>query len=237
MRLTFVWSRPAVSMMTIGCLPEDATFMASKTTAEGSAPACCFTRAIPSVRPDLELLDGGRPEGIRRHQEHFFPLVLVGPGQFADGGRLPGAVDPDDHDDERASGWSGNRGYAAGHEDLLHGLPEDLLEEFRLGQLFSLHLFLHPLDQLVGAGGSHVGHDEGLFDVVVELLVDDLRPQDQIVHIGEEEFLRLLQAGLQLVEKSVFAVKQSHMNPVLVEGAGVALFTDDAGQARLTTEK
>jgi hypothetical protein len=209
--------------------------MASKTTAEGSAPACCFTRGDPRpVRPDLELLDGGGPERVGRHKEHILPLALRRPvRQLADGGRFPGAVHPDDHDDKGASGRRGGGRRRAGHEDLLHGFPEDLLEEFRLGQLLALHLFLHPLDQFVGKSRSDIGNDEGLLDVVVELLVDDLRPEDQVVHVGEEKLLRLLQPRLQLVEKSVFfAIEQSHRIPVPNEDAGAT-----AGKAWLTTQK
>ena len=136
----------------------------------GVGPLLVFDKGHPGpVRPDLQLLDGSGPEGIRRPQDDGLALSLQAGGQLADGGGLAHPIDADDQDDG---------GLGAGVEFIVP------LEHFRNNGLQLPHdeagvgdaLFLDLLPQLVAdvLGGihAHVPHDQQLFQLLEKLLVN-----------------------------------------------------------------
>ena len=70
-------------------------------------------RCADPLAPDLELLDGGGPEGVAGGEHHRQALLAEFLGKLADGGGLAGAVHAHHEDHEgllrrgrRSSGWA-----------------------------------------------------------------------------------------------------------------------------------
>jgi truncated hemoglobin YjbI len=97
---------------------------------------------LRALRPDLELLLGGGPEGVRGSEEHRAVVLAQLLRQLADRRRLAGAVDADDEDDMRLPRGVERQGLCHGRQDR-----GDLLGQRRADLAF-VHLALEaPLGE------------------------------------------------------------------------------------------
>src|SRR3990172_8422782 len=102
-RWNFVCSRPAVSMITTSASRASPAWIASNTTAPGSAPCRCAITSTPPRPPPPVLGRAAPPRGSGggARQHHPLPRLLVGVRQLADARRLPRPVHPHDQYDRR----------------------------------------------------------------------------------------------------------------------------------------
>ena len=127
-------------------------------------------RAGP-LRPDLQLLDRGRAEGVARRHQHAVPGVGKVLAELADGRGLTRPVDPDHKDD--VGGVAGvdlqrdfDRQQHLGdllRQRLANFLVGDFLVEAGLGEVG---------DDLRSRGCAEVGHDQRLFEFFEGIVVE-----------------------------------------------------------------
>ena len=153
-----------------------------------------------ALGPDLQLVRGGSPEGVSRHQQDLLPRVYLLLGDLADGGGLAHAVDSDDQDH---AGMGGQVQVGVSHADHAGedhpqgrlGLvrPGDVLIPYRLAELLrGLGRGLH----------THVRQDQALLQLVIEVLVQLRILGEQVVPALAEGIPGLGEALLDLIKKS-----------------------------------
>ncbi len=154
-----------------------------------------------ALGPDLQLLDGGSPEGVGSADQDLLALGFEIRRQLPDGGGLPGAVHADDKDDGRAGGE-------------LHGLvlPEhiryDLLQKpldlSRIGDAGLLDLPPQLVADVLGGNGPHIGHDKDFFQFLQKVLVDLREGVDDPLHLTHHGVFCLFEPFPDLAKKSHF---------------------------------
>ena len=122
-----------------------------------------------AVRPDLQLVDGRRAEGIRRCQQHLLAVLVQVVGKFADGGRLADAVDADDQDN---AGLGGEVERLAARKHLGDNLLERPLDGGRVANPFLLDLFAQLFTDARRGHCPDVGHNQAFFQLVEKVLVN-----------------------------------------------------------------
>ena len=122
-----------------------------------------------AVRPDLQLVDGRRAEGIRRRQQHLLAVLVQVVGKFADGGRLADAVDADDQDN---AGLGGEVERLVARKHLGDDLLERPLDGSRVAQAFFLYLFAQVFTDARRGHRPDVGHNQAFFQLVEKVLVN-----------------------------------------------------------------
>ena len=120
--------------------------------------------------PDGELVGGGGPEGVAGAEEDLLPLSLQGGGQFADGGGLAHAVDPDEEDHRGAGGEV--QALVSHCQHVLEHPAQTVPHLLLVLELLALHPALELLHRLEGGVHTHVGQDEGLLQLIVKVVVD-----------------------------------------------------------------
>jgi hypothetical protein len=138
-------------------------------------------RADP-VAPGLQLVGGGGAEGVRRAEHHGAAVGDQHPGELAAGGRLAGAVDPDDEHDGRDAALVRHRLEAA--VDVPADRGEQLLAQQRPqladgADAVDADLLAQPADQLAGGGDAHVGGDQRVLDLLPGVLVEVVARQQR----------------------------------------------------------
>ena len=124
-----------------------------------------------ALRPDGELLAGGRAEGVCGGQQHGGALVGQAVCQFANRGGLARAVDTGDHDD-RGQLRAEDERFFQGREQLGQTVNE---QGFELCRRFSLGVFglaAQIGNQGLRGGDTGVGHQQGAFQVFKQRLVN-----------------------------------------------------------------
>ncbi len=140
-----------------------AASIASNATAAGSAPAGGADEVGPgALRPDLELLLGGRAERVGGAQQDGAVVLAQLLRELADRRRLARAVDADDEDHGRL--------LAEVERPRLAEHRRDLLLE-RLAQIAELAAGLEPAHELRGRADADVAVDEGLLEPLPVLRV------------------------------------------------------------------
>ena len=173
-RLDLVCSRPAVSTMTTSLPRAAAASMASKTTADGSAPGGVGDDGhVDAARPDGELLDGRRAERVGGREQHPGAQRLEAPGELGDGRRLAGAVDAHDEDDRRRC--PARRLARPGHGLARREQGEELQLERPVPGVRSRRARARSHD-LDGELRAEVGGDERLLDLLPGLVVGPPAP-------------------------------------------------------------
>jgi hypothetical protein len=115
-----------------------------------------------ALRPDLELLVGGRAERICGGDEDRAAVLGKAVGELADRRRLAGAVDADDEYDARAVVHRERGRLAEQGRDLLHQC---------LRQVVDVTAPAEPLDEFVRRGHAHVGGDQCLLELLPRFVV------------------------------------------------------------------
>ena len=131
-----------------------------------------------ALRPYVELVDGGRTEGIRRAQYHLFALRFVHGGELADGGGLARAVHAD-HQDDR--GDRDQPHILAAVEQVGDDVFELLFDFGSLFDLFALHALFELFHHLHGGVHAHVAHHEDLFQLGIEIFFKGIERIEHIV--------------------------------------------------------
>ena len=98
------------------------------------------------------------------------PLFLKAFGELGDGRCLARSVDADDENDLRPSAFEGER-FGDGRKALLHLFGNDAAQIF-LGQFLVEPPRGEAIADARGHGGTKVGHDQRLLDLVERLVVE-----------------------------------------------------------------
>ena len=131
-----------------------------------------------ALGPDVQLVDGSRPEGIRRAEDHLFALGLIHGSHFADGGGFARAVDADDKDHRR----NGDEPHIlAAVEQVGDDALQLLFHLGRLFDLFALYAVFELLHHLHGGGDANVPHDEDLLQLHVKIVLEGIEGIEHIV--------------------------------------------------------
>ena len=118
--------------------------------------------------PDLQLLDGGGPEGVGGAQNHGLALPLQAGGQLADGGGLAHAVDANHQDD---GGLGGDVQLVVPLQHVRDNglqLPHD---KAGVGDALLLDALAQPVADKARGVHAHVAHHQQLLQLLKELLV------------------------------------------------------------------
>ena len=186
MRLLLVCRRPAVSTRTTSARRASAAWMASYTTAPGSAPGWWATTSVPlrsahtriwsmaaARKVSAAATSGVRPSSRRRCAN--LPSVVVLP--------LPLTPDHDDHAGPGVEAAGPGRGRAS-------SVSISLLSAASASSAVRDALQAHPLaqrrHQLLGHAHAGVGADEDLEEVVVEGVVEVTTQQHGVAHLLAE---------------------------------------------------
>ncbi len=119
-------------------------------------------RRVGALRPDLQLLFGGRAKRVCSAQDDRMAVLAQPLGQLADRRRLAGAVDADDEQDARVGVHVERRRFAEQIRDLFRqggGEVGDVLPPFE------------PLHERGRRGYAHVGTNQSLFETLPRGLV------------------------------------------------------------------
>ena len=150
--------------------------------------------------PDLQLIRCRRTEGIRRAQQHLFPVVLHLMGQLADGGGFAHTVDAD-HQNDAGLGGKLQLGVAHIqhlHQNVLQGLPH-LVGTF---EMLHIHLFpelLHGLHRRVHA---QIRQNQALLQVVIKIVVNAMEARKNPAQGILEALPGFGQSGLDFFKKA-----------------------------------
>ena len=123
-----------------------------------------------TAAPHLQLLDGSRPEGVGRAEEHLLAVVDVEPGQLGDVRRLACAVHAD-HEyrvrDLAVLGDGAGRNVQDSHQLLLEYV------DCAIGVRYALvpDAPLESFEELLGGAEADVGGDQQLLELLPELVV------------------------------------------------------------------
>ena len=169
----------------------------------GALP-CLDQGHLGPVCPEFQLLAGCGAEGIARRQHDPVAQILVQVGQLGDGGGLAHTVDADDQDHRGLAGDVHVVGGAHLQADQLPQRLQGLLAGF---QVICLHLvaqLIHQADRTVRA---HIGQDQLLLQVVVQIIVD-LGVGERIDNAGEKAGAGLFQTVIDFFLAE--CVKQAH---------------------------
>ena len=173
MRSSSTWSRPAVSTMTTFLPSRCASATPCFATATGSVPS--ESTATPTWPPEhAQLLDRGGPLEVGADEQHLTPLVVLEQArQLRRGGRLPGSLEPGEHDDRR---WLGRDRELAGRtaerldELLVHDLDDLLPRAQALRDLRTRRALLDPRDEALHDAHVHVGFEQREPDLARDLV-------------------------------------------------------------------
>ena len=122
-----------------------------------------------ALAPDLQLLDGGRAEGVGAADQAGHACFLGGPGDLAHRGRLARAVDAH----EKHAAGQVRKGVALGHGELRRQAPRKrLLQLAGTFESFAGGLLAQVVGDLQGHLPTHVAHHEPVLEVLPEALVD-----------------------------------------------------------------
>ena len=138
--------------------------------------------------PDLQLVGGGGPEGIRRAEEDPLALLLQPGGQLADGGGLAHAVDADEQHHRR--GMAQLQGGVPHLELFRHDVPQGVLYGVLRAQALGVRSVLQLPDDVGGGLCPHIREDQRVGQIVIEF----------IVHFFPEDIV--LPGFFQLIEKA-----------------------------------
>ena len=151
-----------------------------------------------ALAPDLELLDGGRAEGVGAADEAARAGLTGAPGELAHRGRLAGPVDADEQDAARKVG----EGVALGGGELRgETAGQRVAKLVGTGEVLARRLLAQVVGHAHGDLGAHVTHDERVLEVLPEVLVDLAAHVEDLV----DRLARALEAGPQAVEKAHYA--------------------------------
>jgi len=119
--------------------------------------------ASGALRPDGQLVDRRRAEGVGRSQKDGAPLSLQTMGEFADRGRLAGTVHPEHHQ-------AGRRRIEAQGDGIAEHVKENLAQGAQSGCLVcGVAAGSELLQDALRGGGAHVGFDQRDFQLFEEL--------------------------------------------------------------------
>jgi hypothetical protein len=153
--------------------------------------------------PDLKLLDGRRPERIRRAQQRRTALLLEAVRELSDGRGLSRPVHADHQDHRRRLGHS-RRNALAGLKDLQQMLPNEAAQFRRIVHLMAFHPLANPRQNLLGGPGAYIRGDERGFQLVEQVRVDDFLALDSVFERGNQPRARLFDAAFQFFQKGRF---------------------------------
>ena len=134
-------------------------------------------RGAGALAPDLELLDGGGPEGVAGGHHHREAALLELLGQLADGGGLAAAIDPDhQHDMRFPAGGDIQRPCrrAEDFRDILREGGPDFLVRHVLAELFLREIGDQPGRRL----DAEIGGDQDVFQLFQAGLVQPFCGED-----------------------------------------------------------
>jgi hypothetical protein len=152
-------------------------------------------------RPDAELLDGGRAEGVARRQHHLHPFGAVALRELADGGGLARAVDADH---EQREGLVS----AVDDERLRHRREQrrDVLAQRReqgvdIAQLLARDALAQTLDELFGDRHAAIRLQQPRLELFERRRVDLAAAQDR-AEAGAQRLAAARERGAQALEKT-----------------------------------
>jgi hypothetical protein len=154
-----------------------------------------------ALRPDGQLFDRRRPEGIGRPQHDLLPASLEHGRQLGDRGRLSRAVHAGHHDDGRPAGREADRVGRLGQQGLERLL--DVLEHVAHLHDAGAETRADFVDGLLGRLDAHVGLHERLEEFFEEFLID--QPSlglEEVAQIGAQQRRGLFQTLLQFIQQS-----------------------------------
>ena len=132
-----------------------------------------------ALSPDIELLDRRCAEGVRTADERPAPLGEALVGQLSHGGRLAGAVDAHE---EHADGALLEEVLLGLGEQTLDGLGQQVQDRVGVWQGLARRSVPQALHDLCRCLGAHVCEDQGLLELVPEVVVDFRAALEQDVH-------------------------------------------------------
>lgn len=140
-----------------------------------------------AVTPGGKLFCSGSAEGVGGAQQDVLVFSDENSGHLADGGGLAYAVDTDNHDDARAVRVRFRQVAAvqARVDQLEQFLAEHGLDAGRVLAAFNLHSFAQRVDKLKGRFGTQVCHQQVLFNLFPDILVNRVLAEQGQQALGE----------------------------------------------------
>jgi hypothetical protein len=150
----------------------------------------------------LQLLDGGRPEGVACGEHDRQALVLEAPGQLADGGGLAGAVDADHQNHERPVlrvdiEWLFHR-----REDVHERAPEPIAQRLDVLEFLASEALLQVFDDSSRRVDADVGHHEQRFEFLERVFVD-LAARREVGEVVGQPAVAPVKACTQALDESL----------------------------------
>ncbi|MNT57352.1 hypothetical protein D3C72_1947140 [compost metagenome] len=117
------------------------------------------------------MLARGGAEGVGRSQQHALACIGQVLGQLADGCGLARAIDACDHDDRGALLANDQRLFQR-RQQIGQCVGQQALDGCRVGGLAVLDALFQIVQQVLGGLDAGIGHQQGLFQLLIQLLVD-----------------------------------------------------------------
>ena len=165
-----------------------------------SAFRACDDRDICPLSPHVELLDCTRTERIRCSDQNLLALFSVEISQFSDSRRFTDSVNAD-HKKNGFLVFKCKIRFVHSHL-FLDGIHKELLTFRSTSDVLFLHLLLQVRDDLIRCSDSHVGHDHGLFQILIELVINLVIRCKDLIYTCRHVISCFGKAFYQLIKKS-----------------------------------
>ena len=143
-----------------------------------------------TVSPDCDLVDCGGTECVCGGKDNFFAILFEQICDFGNGGGLADTVDADDEDNGRGGGQIQRFALTDHFGKNFHQCETRIL---RLRDLVAADCLLQRFQNLLGCADTNVGGDQNLFQLLIQIVIDDGVAGEQGGDLLEDSFFGLFQ--------------------------------------------